>query len=398
MESQESPIDKIYARCSILQDIVARLVASQIAAEEFNASNSRKVRKSRKNSTDNSDGDGTPPRKVPSYAPKYGDFFEIIEVFKDKRWEKIPFYAKSGKDEFETALVTVTTRHNPKAIKIKVYNGKPKSSNFELFTCWVADNADSDPIILAEKEKQDGSSLGYDAKFEALEKKLETMTPAHIKNVEGASYELIKMQFDNQVKELKHEREIERVSADFKETIKEQRQEIEALEERVEELESEILDMDDELAGAADELTKKVEEPSLVTMISRGIGNGLNLAANKFIKERPALLKNWIGEENISKYLDASPDAIAGSNAPTASASFTEAKPESYPNQTDAEHIEAAASMTAFLNSLDYNQFKDFYTVMNYCTDATGRYSDERTKTALTAIARLMAEKQKQTA
>lgn len=342
---------EIYKLCPELLHIANRLADS---VKEVEAQN--KIRKD----------------KDPNSRVLYPEHCRITQIYINNGWEDTVFRAKPGKEGFEEALVKTVNSRNPHALKVAVYNGKRTTSNHDLYTCYLAEDAN----IISEIKGDGLKGPGEDG-LAVIKTEIEKLKSG--KETPEASFALqilnIEHKYELQALQTKHERELEK-----KDRI------IEDLQEEIEELEAENEELDGELGSAADKIMEKVG-PKPVHII---LGKIAEQALESFVLNRPRILKEAfkLTDEEIKGIFSAEGQKQITPNSngtPNAGAEFSEANaaPTDEYKDFDPQHAEALKNIHIFNKSLPVDKFKMLYNVFAFCCTPNGDFHEEHVNTLL---------------
>lgn len=357
MKTIENPL-QLYAACPIIEDIANRIEQSRIAADEWNESKKGKFKK--KSLT--TDSDSATQQAIASYGTRYPDHYLISQTFINGKWEPRTGNPKTGKAEFEKEVLTLISTRKPKALVIIVYRGK--SSSPQQFDAWLAGTEDEE--VRTELQKRESESVGLITEIKNIKSELEKSKTS---NADVNQIQALRDDFAKQLLVIEHKNELKDLRRELEEQIKVKDAEIQRLTSDIESLIEENTDLDGQLGSAAEKIEEKIKPPAVQVLLGRALESGIkNLFINypkigKGLNLSPSDIAEIFKEENKS---------IAGSGENGGEASFTEANPLDYPNQTTPEHKEGAKLVTNFVNSCSLDDFRKVYTIMIFCTDDKG--------------------------
>lgn len=339
---------EIYELCPELQDIANRLADSEKDVEAQNVI--------RKNKDSNA-------------RALYPEHCRITQIYVNNHWDDTVFRAKPGKEAFEEALVKVVNSRNPHALKVAVYNGKRTTSNHDLITCYLAEDAKIISEIKGEGLK------GTEEGLSVIKTEIEKLK---------SGKDIPEVSFTVQLLSLEHKHEIQALKMQHERDLEKKDRIIEDLQEEIEELEEENAELDGELGSAADKILEKVG-PKPVHIL---LGKIAEQALESFVLNRPRILKEAfkLNDEEIKGIFSLEGQKQITPNANGASgagAEFSEATSEDEYKGFDPQHAEALKNIHIFNKSLTPDKFKLLYNVFAFCCTAEGDFNEEHVKLLL---------------
>lgn len=338
---------EIYELCPELQDIANRLADSEKEVAQQN--------ENRKNKDSNA-------------RALYPEHCRITQIYVNNHWDDTVFRAKPGKEAFEEALVKVVNSRSPHALRVAVYNGKRTTSNHDLITCYLAEDAK----IISEI-KGEGLKGPNEEGLSVMKTEIEKL-----KN----GKDLPEVSFTVQLLALEHKHEIQALKLQHERELEKKDRIIEDLQDEIEELEQENEELDGELGSAADKILEKVG-PKPAHIILAKIAEQ---ALEGFILNRPRILKEAfkLNDDEIKAIFsaDAQKQITPNSNGtPNSGAEFSEANatPTDEYKDFDPQHAEALKNIHLFNKSLPVDKFKMLYNVFAFCCKAEpeGEFHEE---------------------
>ena len=292
----------------------------------------------------------------------------ITEFFKNGQWNKSLWSPQIGKEKYLEDLSSCLQTQKPDAIRIHVLPGGRTNQPTAKAEVWfneaekVHDN--SEPDVLEEEESK------FEKLEQAMNEKFENLLGNLPKGKDGdQSVEIMQLNFNAQIKEIKHQTEIDKINAKHEAALKElaalSAKEKEELENTIEGLKEEILDLQDDLkevegdlGSVQAEIQKKKENAIAdlaVDVLKRGITG--------FLKSYPKVTSQITGldEKALGKmWLEAEQQmGIDGSKENKGSeASFSEASSGIDFTGVNEEQQKGILFLVDFLKKLDYESFQ----------------------------------------
>ncbi|HEY0029144.1 MAG TPA: hypothetical protein VGC65_00185 [Bacteroidia bacterium] len=296
----------------------------------------------------------------------YPEHCRITQIYINNHWEDTALRAKPGKEDFEESLVKIVNSRDPQALRVAVYNGKRTTSNHDLYTIYLAEDAE----VISEI-KNDGLK-GPEEGLSVMKTEIDRLKKGDIPE-STFQLQLIKLEHKQELYtlEMKHEREIEK-----KDRI------IEDLESEIEDLKETIDDQDADLGSAADKLIEKVQPKPIHIILAAAFEE----AAEKFIINRPKVLTEVLklSEDQVKDIFARSEKQIAPATKETSGAEFSEVTNDQDEYKGfDADHAEALRNIHIFNKSLTPDKFKLLYNVFAFCCTSEGEFNEEHTKILL---------------
>lgn len=358
----QSPLDDLYKKCPMLQDIANRLDDSEKETAKFNAEN--KVKKRRKKPGETTENTVTETKS--SYGIKYPEYCRITQIYRNGGWEDMANLPKQGKENFTRSLISTVDTRNPKGLNIEIYSGKSASSKTGAFTCWLADIND-DEVKKEMANSTANKSIGFADDLSEIKKELEKFKTSN--PTQAFNPETMQLMFDMKLLKLEHKQELEKAANLFQTQLDKKDVEIENLESEISDLNEQLVEQDEELLGTAELIEAKKQPQPITVMLTEIFQNGLVGLAFR----NQHILKDWglsqeaikLMWENQQKLIGAAPKTITENSEETQN--FTEAKSE-YSHQSP-EHAEHAKTITAFVNQLTFEHFKLIYTILFFCSN-----------------------------
>ncbi len=397
--------EEIYKKCPLLEDIKFRLADSEKEANELNEAYKQKIIEIKK---ENKKNEGSiHVKKIPEQRTKYCDDYRITHILSESgKWEELPTRPRhGGAKEFEADITTLASTRAANGFKITIYTGKQirHSQHGEHVICYLSQKAKDE----AAKSNNELAGLEltnqYDSKFQELENKIKSFD-----SKDGAyTPAILKMEFDNQLKELKHQNEIDKLKTqhqneitelkrNHKEQLKEFQASINDLEQELEETKELLLESDNELGSTADQLKEKYEPPfaKLAGSIAKGIIVDLAAAHPEVVAGLARIpveqLKNLLVEGR--KTLE------AGETKPQektdATVTFDEPSKNEYEGKSE-QHATLLKQLNDIQKGLTEREFSIIYGIIAFCfVTGTSQFNAEHAKLLVDFIGNVLEKEE----
>lgn len=357
-------IEQIYTDFPELEEIAMRLDDSEKEAIAKN-----KERRSNKNEPADFQMSSDKKKRTLSVNAEVS---RISDFYKDKRWNATSYISKPGRKEFEAQLMRVVETRNPDAIKVKVF-----PSNRELTcrlekTVWL--NKEEFTDTADKQETSTNRSLGaVETAIEQLKKDFAENNKQGANNTIdfNTQMQIINLQHAQNLKDIQHAQEIEKLKRDHDDKIRQYQQELDNRDNTIEELEEELADVEDSLNGIEDKI-EAAKNPNYVDIAAKVVSKGIeNLA-----KDNKKLIGDFLGmsESDLDGYFkdkEEKSKQIATPNTSTASYSTEASTIDSF-SHLDTEKRQFAESLTAMVSTMSIENLRVIVTIIQLSTNEDG--------------------------
>ncbi|MFY9310082.1 MAG: hypothetical protein WAQ28_13635 [Bacteroidia bacterium] len=329
----------IFKKYPEIEDIAIRLDESEKEAKEKNKGRGAE----NKEPVSNNEESG---KRVFMY---FAEHAVISYFYKEGRWEQTPYTLKPGREAFLKDLAKILETRDPDAIKVEIYKGKTRKT----------EPVYSKDIYLSENQPETDNVQEHPGLGSLVKRFDETLSETK-KNPDtsGFQIELLRKEFEAQLKEQQHGSEIKELKQYHQSEINTLQSIITQKDEYIEELEDELDEYEGELNGFHEESKKEKSTPFSEIIL----GRVLVQAGENLLKQNPKILKIGLGlsDEEVKKIFEKDAGQLE-----SAKTNDTSGFSESTNDLTglDEKQIQGINDLIQFFKQVNVSEFKKLFTI-----------------------------------
>lgn len=273
----------------------------------------------------------------------------ISHFYKEGRWEQTPYTLKPGREAFLKDLAKILETRDPDAIKVEIYKGKTRKTE----PVYAKD------IYLSENQPETDNVQEHPGLGSLVKRFDETLSETK-KNPDtsGFQIELLRKEFEAQLKEQQHGSEIKELKQYHQSEINTLQSIITQKDEYIEELEDELDEYEGELNGFHEESKKEKSTPFGEIIL----GRVLVQAGENLLKQNPKILKIGLGlsDEEVKKIFEKDAGQLESEKTNDTSG-FSESANDL--TGLDEKQVQGINDLIQFFKQVNVSEFKKLFTI-----------------------------------